>query len=60
MIELIGMPKRFGAVPAVDHIKGNSNSAFFEKYVVPMVCEAKRLGLTLSDAIELIEGGYEE
>ena len=36
------------------------NAAFYEQYVIPLIREARWLGLTLGDTIELIEGGYEE
>jgi len=44
----------------VDSAQEQRRSAFYEQYVIPLTREAKRQSFTLSDTIELIEGGYEE
>ena len=60
MTELKAVFERFGYMYAVDSIKEKRKSKFYEQYVVPFTHEARRLSLTLSEMIELIEGGYEE
>ena len=60
MIELKGVFKHLDSVQAVDLVAEMCYGTFYEQYVIPLTREARRLNLTLSDTIELIEGGYEE
>ena len=52
--------KIFDSAYAPDSVKEPHEGAFYEQYVIPLTREARRLSLTLSETIELIEGGYEE
>ena len=52
--------KSFDSAYAPGNVKEQHKGTFYQQYVIPLTYEAKRLSLTLSETIELIEGGYEE
>jgi len=47
-------------IQPVSSAQEKCGNTFYEQYIIPLTREARRLSLTLSDTIELIEGGYEE
>jgi DNA-binding transcriptional regulator YhcF (GntR family) len=48
----------FVAVGAVQKVKEKRKTAFFEQYISRLTKEAKQLGLTLEDMVELIERSF--
>lgn len=44
---------------AADMIRKQRHSGFYEKYVISMTSEAKKLGIELDELKEMIERGYE-
>jgi len=50
----------FVAEGAIERVKGKRKHAFSDQYVLPLTKEAKRLGLSLGETVELIERSYKD
>lgn len=45
---------------AQEKVREKRQNAFYEGYILPLIIEAKKLGLAEEQLIKLLERGYEE